>query len=57
MTQQINISSQQMLICRNNQVCLHGIFPYDNIKVMTFKFIFGHYANKRFALQITGITW
>ena len=35
MTQQINISSQQMLICRNNQVCLHGIFPYDNIKVMT----------------------
>ena len=39
MTQQINISSQQMLICRNNQVCLHGIFPYDNIKVMTFKFM------------------
>ena len=42
MTQQINISSQQMLICRNNQVCLHGIFPYDNINVMTFKFIFRH---------------
>ena len=52
MTQQINISSQQMLICRNNQVCLHGIFPYDNIKVMTFKFIFGHYANKRFVERI-----
>ena len=48
MTQQINMSTQQMLICRNNQVCLHGIFAYENINVMTLTFIFGHYANKRF---------
>ena len=46
MTQQINMCTQQVLICRNNQVCLHGIFAYENINVMTFKFIFGHYANK-----------
>ena len=46
------MSTQQMLICRNNQVCLHGIFAYENINVMTFKFIFGHYANKRFVERI-----
>ena len=44
--------TQQMLICRNNQVCLHGIFAYENINVMTFKFIFGHYVNKRFVERI-----
>ena len=44
--------TQQALICRNNQVCLHGIFIYENINVMTFKFIFGHYANKRFVERI-----
>ena len=52
MTQQINMSTQQMLICRNNQVCLHGIFAYENINVMTFTFIFGHYANKQFLERI-----
>ena len=44
--------TQQMLICRNDQICLHGIFAYENINVMTFKFIFGHYANKRFVERI-----
>ena len=37
-----------MLICRYNHVYLHGIFAYENINVMMFKCIFGHYANKRF---------
>ena len=55
MTQQINMCTQQMLICRNNQVCLHGIFAYENINVMMFKFIFGHYANKRFVERIMAL--
>ena len=44
-TQHINTCTQQMF-CRYNHVCLHGIFAYENINVMTFKCIFGHYANK-----------
>ena len=51
-TQQINMCTQQMLICRYNHVCLHGIFAYEYINVMTFKYIFGHYANKRFVERI-----
>ena len=51
-TQQINTCTQQMLLCRYNNVCLHGIFAYENINVMTFKCIFGHYANKRFVERI-----
>ena len=35
-----------MLICLYNHVSLHGIFAYENINVMMFKYIFGHYANK-----------
>ena len=35
-TQQINTCTQQMLICRYNHVCLHGIFAYENINVMIF---------------------
>ena len=44
--------TQQMLICHYNHVYLHGIFPYENINVMTFKFIIGHYANKLFVERI-----
>ena len=29
-----------MLMCRYNHVCLHGIFAYENINVMTFKCMF-----------------
>ena len=47
-TQRINTCTQQMLLCCYNHVCLHGIFAYENINVMMFKCIFGHYANKRF---------
>ena len=36
MTQQINMCTQQMLICLNNEVCLHGIFAYENVNVVTF---------------------
>ena len=43
-TQQINTRTQQMLICRYNHVCLHGIFTYEYINVITFKYIFGHYV-------------
>ena len=43
-TQHINTCTQQMLMCRYNHVYLHGIFAYENINVMTFKCIFGHYA-------------
>ena len=51
-TQQINTCTEQMLICRYNHVYLHGIFAYENINVMTFKCIFGHYANKGFVERI-----
>ena len=54
-TQQINTCTQQMLMCRYNHVYLHGIFAYENINVMTFKCIFGHYVNKRFVERITVI--
>ena len=33
-------------MCRYNHVCLHGIFVYEIINVMTSKCTFGHYANK-----------
>jgi len=51
-TQQINTCTQQILICRYNHECLRGIFAYENINVMTFKYIFGHVANKRFVERI-----
>ena len=51
-TQQINTCTQQMLICRYNHVYLYDIFAYENINVMTFKCIFGHYVNKRFVERI-----
>jgi len=51
-TQQIDTCTQQMLICRYNHVCLHGIFAYENINVMTFKCLFGHYVNKQFVERI-----
>ena len=51
-TQQINTCTQQMLICRYNHVYLHGIFAYENINVMTFKYIFGHCVIKRFVERI-----
>ena len=51
-TQQINTCTQQMLICHYKHVYLHGIFAYENINVMTFKCIFGHYDNKRFVERI-----
>ena len=41
-----------MLICRYKYVYLHDIFAYENISVMTFKCIFGHYGNKRFVERI-----
>ena len=50
--QQINTCTQQMLIFHYNHVYLHGIYAYENINVMTFKCIFGHYANKRFVERI-----
>ena len=51
-TQHINTCTQHMLICRYNHICLHGIFAYETINVMTFKCTFGHYANKRFVERI-----
>ena len=50
--QQINTCTWHMLICRYNHVYLHGIFAYENINVVTFKCIFGHYGNKRFFERI-----
>ena len=41
-----------MLICRYKYVYLHDIFAYENISVMTFKCIFGHYGNKQFVERI-----
>ena len=41
-----------MFICRYNHECLYGTFAYENINVMTFKYIFGHSANKRFVERI-----
>ena len=52
-TQEINTCTQQVLLSRYNHVCLHGIFAYENFNVMTFKCIFGHYANKRFIERIS----
>ena len=51
-TQQIYTCTQQMLICHYKHVYLHGIFAHENINVMTFKCIFGHYGNKRFVERI-----
>ena len=51
-TQQINMCTQQMLICHIIIIYIHGIFAYENINVMTFKCIFGHYANKGFVERI-----
>ena len=51
-TQQINTCTQHMLICRYNHVYLHGICADENINVMTFKCIFGHYFNKPFVERI-----
>ena len=51
-TQQINTCTQQFKSIDYNHVCLHGIFAYENINVMTFKCTFGHYANKRFVERI-----
>ena len=51
-TQQINTCTQQILICRYNNVYLHGIFAYENINVMTFKFIFGSMINQSIYFKI-----
>ena len=34
-TQHIDTCTQQMLICRYNHVCLHGIIAYENINENT----------------------
>ena len=41
-----------MLICCYYHVYLQRIFAYENINVMMFKCIFGHYANKQFVERI-----